>query len=169
MALSNIAPDQGANPPGILYNVYIADIADIDTIPPINATTLEISGDITMVASATFALVATVREDSELLSTMQGPTDSLHFLHEANIRVKGMTPAVLAGLNALVGRRVVALITQPDGTVNIIGNKTSFAEVTTMPTASGKAGSTDRKGTLLNIKAIGFTHQIPYYTGEMPI
>lgn len=164
-----VLPTIGPNAPGITTDIYWADVDTIDVIAPVNLSTLTISTDITMLSSATFKLLATVREESNVKCTQTGPEDTIHFIHELVTRVKGMEPTVMAALNACAGRRCVVLVTQPDGTINMIGNKTNYATISAMDTDSGKAGSTDRKGTVITIRSIGHIYKLPTYTGAIPL
>lgn len=167
--IGEVIPTIGPNAPGVAANIYWADVDTIDVIVPINLATLTVPTTVTMLGGAVFKLLATIREETNITDDQTGPTDTIHFIHQLVTRVKGMEPTVMAALNACAGRRCVVLVTQPDGTINIIGNKTNYAEITSMVTDSGKAGSTDRKGTVITIKSIGHIHKLPTYTGTIPL
>ncbi len=161
---TTVLPILGPNAPGVQANIYWADVSVIATIAPINAATLEVTA-ISMVAPTDkFKLLAIVREDSMIKDDMNGATDSIHYVEELTVRVKGMEPEIMAALNAGAGQRCVVLVQQPSGVVNIMGNKTNYAEITAMSSDSGKAGSSDRKGTVLTIKSIGHMHKLPFLT-----
>lgn len=166
--IAELIPECGTNAPGVTEILW-TEVNDIDSIPPMNIATLTISTDIIMVATKTFKSLVTIREETFFDDEMMGSTDSLHFMHQLTAKVKGMTPAVDAALNAAAGAKCVLLIKLPDGNVRLLGNKTNYAEVITMKSSTGKIGSQDKKGTDIIIKSVGHMTKAPYYTGVIPV
>lgn len=163
-----ILAECGANPPGV-KEIYWAEVNTIDTIAPVNLTTLTISTDITMVGGAKFQKVEMIQEETMFEEEQLGPTDSLHFSHTLIGRIKGQKAGIDAALSAAAGAKVVVIVRMADGELRLIGNKANYAEITSQKASSGKVGSTDRKGTEITIKSVGHAFKAPYYTGAIPL
>jgi hypothetical protein len=158
-----LIPSLGKNVPGILYLAW-ADIADIDTIPAANATTLEMAAPITMVATKKFYRLECMRPQSRLLEESQGEEDAAHYTFTFTGKVKGMESAIAGGLNLSVGERGVLLAVYEDGSARLMGNKAQYAFVSALKGDSGASGSGDARGYEITIRSYGHSTLMPFYT-----
>jgi len=78
---------------------------------------------------------------------------------------------IVSGGETLGGNLTAAAILVNGSLTSNTGNitMTSYSNVVTMKSSTGKKGTTDRKGTDLVLRSVGHQTKVPFYTGAMPI
>lgn len=164
-----VVEECGAPAPG-LTEIYLADAADVATIPVVNTTPGDaaegtIATAITMVASKTFKKVEFSQFSGQIMDELKDAMSS-GYSKGLKFTLKKYAPKTNSFLTNIVGAKVIAICVDNNGQMILMGDKSRPLRV-----KSGK-GSTGAKDTDLSgweIELSGISN-VPcaFYTGALP-
>ena len=146
---------------GLKKKLRVAMRADVQAIPEVTADTLKVETDITMVATKVFVAWEFSKLNHNLEISQEGDADSYTIKSEIKCFIPGITPEKTYQFNSIQGCEVIAIATDLQGHLRIIG------EVDDGATLNVKEMTNDKNG--YEITITWESKDRPYfYTGAIP-